>query len=51
MTKKGTRRDPEYKELNFDTSIRNPERLKSVLEILNEYDGYVLNEKVILDIL
>lgn len=51
MTRMGTRRNPEYKELNFDTAIRNPERLKSVLEVLNEYEGYILNDNVILDIL
>ena len=47
---RGTRREPEYKELNFDTAMRNPERLKDVLVLLKEYDGVLLNDKNLLEI-
>ncbi len=50
MTMRGTRREPEYKELNFDTAMRNPERLKDVLVLLKEYDGVLLNDKNLLEI-
>lgn len=50
MTKIGTRREPEYKELNFDTALRNPERLKNVLELIKEYENLKLNDDNLLDI-
>ncbi len=34
----------------FDTSIRNPERFKSILKIVNKYDGILLNDENILNI-
>lgn len=50
MTRIGTRREPEYKQLNFDTAMRNPERLKDVLLLLKDYDGILLNDENLLQI-
>ena len=50
MTRIGTKRKPEYKQLNFDTAMRNPERLKDVLFLIKEYEGMELNDKNLLDI-
>lgn len=50
MTRIGTRREPEYKQLNFDTAMRNPERLKDVLLLIKSYEGIELNDKNLLDI-
>ena len=50
MTRIGTRREPEYKQLNFDTTMRNPERLKDVLLLVKSYEGVELNDKNLLDI-
>lgn len=50
MTRIGTRRKSEYKQLNFDTAMRNPERLKDVLLLIKSYEGLELNDKNLLDI-
>jgi len=36
-----------YKPLLFTTTMRNPERLKGFLSVLNEYDGQTLNNELI----
>lgn len=50
MTRIGIKRKPEFKQLNFDTAMRNPERLKDVLLLIKEYEGVELNDKNLLDI-
>ena len=50
MTRARTKRKPEYKQLNFDTAMRNPERLKDVLQLIKSYDGILLNDKNLLEI-
>ncbi len=40
-------RDREYKPLLFDTTLRNPERIKSFLSIIKKYENTFLNNAVI----
>ncbi len=40
------KRDSEYKPLLFTTTIRNPRRIKSLLHILNSYNGQILTDKL-----
>lgn len=40
------KRGAEYKPLLFTTTIRNPQRIKGLLHILQRYDGQVLTEKL-----
>ena len=47
----GNRRKPEYKQLSFDTAVRNPERYKDFLTVMKEYNGIILNDDNILDII
>ena len=37
----------EYKPLLFDTTLRNPQRIKDYLKILYNYNNIVLNDDVI----
>ena len=37
------KRNPEYKQMAFETAIRNPERYKIILNTLSEFDGVILN--------
>ena len=41
-----TKREAEYKPLLFTTTIRNPQRIKSLLYVLRRYDGQVLTEEL-----
>ena len=45
-----SKRKAEYKPLLFTTTIRNPERLKDFLTVLNENNGEVLTTKIIVKI-
>ena len=42
-----SKRQAEYKPLLFTTTMRNPERLKDFLSVLNEYDGEILTNEII----
>jgi hypothetical protein len=42
-----TKRKLEYKPLLLTTTMRNPERLKNFLSVLIEYEGQILNDKII----
>ncbi len=50
MTRKGTKRKPEYKQMAFETAVRNPERYLEILTALKDFDGVVLNDENLLDI-
>ncbi len=50
MTRKGTKRKPEYKQMAFETAVRNPERYLEILTALKDFDGIVLNDENLLDI-
>lgn len=45
-----TKREQQYKPLLFTTTMRNPERLKEFLTILKEYNGKILTNSLILDV-
>ncbi|MDB5160125.1 MAG: restriction endonuclease [Candidatus Saccharibacteria bacterium] len=46
----GQRRAPTYKQMAFETAVRNPERYIPVLQALKDYEGLILNDKNLLDI-
>lgn len=51
MTRNQTnRREPEYKQLAFETAIRNPERYKDILSFMKKYNGVLLNDNNLLNI-
>lgn len=47
MTRK---RKPQYKQLAFETAIRNPERYKDILTFMYNYNGIQLNDSNLLEI-
>jgi len=50
MTKKGTRREAKYKQMAFETAIRNPERYLGILSAVVQYEGVILNDENLLEI-
>lgn len=46
----GTKRPSTYKQLAFETAIRNPERYIDILTVLKKYDGWNLNKENLLTI-
>lgn len=44
------RRQGEYKQMAFETAIRNPERYKGILEKVLPFEGDILDDKKLLDI-
>jgi hypothetical protein len=44
------RRKSEFKQMSFETAVRNPERYKGIIEIISNYEGQQLNDDVILKI-
>ena len=46
----GVRRESEYKQMAFETAVRNPERYKDILSALKEFDGVILNKENLLTI-
>ncbi len=50
ITDQENRRDSEFKQLAFETAIRNPERYKEILSFMKKYEGMVLNDENLLTI-
>jgi hypothetical protein len=50
MIKKGTKRKPEYKQMAFETAVRNPERYLEIFKTLIDFDGILLNDENLLKI-
>lgn len=46
-----TRMSPKYKQMAFETAIRNPERYKEILSAVLQFEGKVLDDKTILTII
>ena len=42
---------PKYKQLQFDTAIRNPERYKEILSTIIDYEGDLLDDDCLLNIM
>ena len=50
MAKKRIRRKPTFKQMAFETAVRNPERYIEILSAFSEFEGVVLNDKNLLRI-
>ncbi len=50
MRKKGIKRKPTYKQMAFETAVRNPERYLEIFTALKEFDGTILNDENLLKI-
>ncbi len=48
--KKGIKRKPTYKQMAFETAVRNPERYIGILSALEKFEGEILNDKNLLKI-
>jgi hypothetical protein len=47
---KRKKRVPTYKQMAFDTAVRNPERYINILTTIKDFEGKVLDDNVLLDI-
>ncbi|WP_210135409.1 hypothetical protein [Staphylococcus sp. GDX8P80P] len=47
MRKQKMRRKP----ISFDTTVRNPRRIPQFISVLQMYEGKILNEQTIIDIM
>lgn len=47
----GKKRESTYKQLAFDTAVRNPERYKDILSSIVDFDGRNLDDACLLDVL
>lgn len=45
------RMESKYKQLQFDTAIRNPERYKNILSSIIDFDNLILDDNCLLDIM
>lgn len=50
MTNPRKKRNPEFKQMAFDTAIRNPERYRNILQAVMPFEGQILNDEVLLNI-
>lgn len=50
MAKKRIKRKPTYKQMAFETAVRNPERYIDILKAVSEFEGTVLNDENLLQI-
>lgn len=50
MTVKGVKRKPEFKQMAFETAVRNPERYLEIFKALIEFDGVLLDDENLLKI-
>ena len=44
------KRKPTYKQMAFDTAVRNPERYIDILTVIKGFEGRVLDDNTLLDI-
>lgn len=44
------KKKPEFKQMSFDTAVRNPERYIGILKSIEEYNGVILNDDNLLKI-
>jgi hypothetical protein len=47
---KRKKRIPTYKQMAFDTAVRNPERYIDILTTIKDFEGKILDDEVLLDI-
>lgn len=47
---RSAKKTPVYKQMAFETAVRNPERYFGILKVLKDYDGHLLSDDTILQI-
>lgn len=47
---KRKKRVPTYKQMAFDTAVRNPERYIDILTVVRDFDGEILDDNILLNI-
>ena len=50
MAKKKIKRQATYKQMAFETAVRNPERYKGILTAISPYINKVLNDETLLQV-
>ena len=50
MTKKGTKTEAKYKQVAFETAVRNPERYLRILSVVKDYENRILDDSCLLEI-
>ncbi len=50
MTRKGSKREPKFKQMAFETAVRNPDRYLEIFKALIDFDGVLLNDENLLKI-
>jgi small nuclear ribonucleoprotein (snRNP)-like protein len=50
MAKKRVKRKPTYKQMAFETAVRNPERYKGILTAISPYMNRILNNETLLQV-
>lgn len=50
MAKKGTKRKPTYKQMAFETAVRNPERYIEILTALKDFENKILDDETLLEL-
>ena len=50
MAKKKVKRQATYKQMAFETAVRNPERYKGILTAISPYINKTLNEETLLQV-
>src|SRR3989344_8697793 len=50
MTKKGQKTEAKYKEMAFETAVRNPERYLRILSVVKDYENRILDDSCLLEI-
>jgi hypothetical protein len=47
---KRKKRTPTYKQMAFDTAVRNPERYIDILTVIKDFEGKILDDEILLEI-
>jgi len=50
MTKKGSKVKPKYKQVAFETAVRNPERYLRIFSAIKDFEGKILDDNCLLEI-
>ncbi len=50
MGKKKIKRKPVFKQMAFETAVRNPERYIDILTTIKDFEGKILDNKCLLEI-
>lgn len=50
MARKGTKRKPTYKQMAFETAVRNPERYIEILTAIKDFENKILDDETLLEL-